>query len=72
MAHAPGCALVGVKVLLALQQVGFAQQAAGGGGEAGVEKPARQPCAGAAHHRRGQAVAALYVALGTQILQVNP
>ena len=61
-----------LEISLARQQVGLAQQPACLRAEAGVKKVFGQPHARAAHDGRGQAVAALGVALGGQVFQVNP
>ena len=53
-------------------QIGFAQQAAGGGREAGVEEPLGPARRGPAEHGRGQGVHAFDVGFGAQVLEVEP
>ena len=53
-------------------EVALAQQATGAVGKSGIEKMRRQAAAGAAGLRRWQAVAALDVGLGAEVLEVDP
>ena len=65
----PGCS---VEALLPFEQVGLAQQAAGPRREAGIEEPPTQAGGRAVELRRRQAVAALDVVFGAEVLDVDP
>ena len=72
-AHAVGGQPGGaVEAGLACGQLALAQQAAGGEGEARVEKPFGVPLQRAAQHGRGQGVHAPHVAFGAEVFEVDP